>query len=170
MNSFAEIKGLVVDDIAKSVFSDRPDLHVRAKGEFLGRRSFRGDAFEANNGPFWQRMEDDGSILCACRVERMHLNGARNLHGGRLLDGVCRLLPVRLRRPPLHGPAVTVSSACEFLDAAHEAELVERTGEVIREGHSLIFLRGMLNSAKRPLFSFLSPIKRMKLKMPPAGA
>jgi hypothetical protein len=44
MNSFAEIKGLAVGDIAKSAFSDRPDLHVRAEGEFLGRRSFRGDA------------------------------------------------------------------------------------------------------------------------------
>jgi len=72
--------------------------------------------------------------------------------------------------PPAARPAVTVSFACEFLDAAHEGELVEGTGEVIREGRLLTFLRGMLNTPKRPLFSFLSLIKRVKLKMPPGGA
>ena len=68
----------------------------------------------------------------------------------------------------LQGPGVTVSFSCEFLDAAHEGELVECDGEITRAGGSLIFLRGMLKSAARSLFSFSGTIKRVKWK-PPAG-
>ena len=63
---------------------------------------------------------------------------------------------------------MTVSFACEFLDAAHEGELVECDGEITRAGGSLIFLRGMLRSGERSLFSFSGTIKRVKWK--PAGA
>ena len=50
---------------------------------------------------------------------------------------------------------MTVSFACEFLDAAHEGELVEGTGEVIREGRLLTFLRGMLNTPQAAAVQFL---------------
>jgi acyl-coenzyme A thioesterase PaaI-like protein len=57
----------------------------------------------------------------------------------------------------LQGPGVTVSFGCEFLDAAREGELVERSGELMRAGGSLIFVRGVLKSEDRPLFSFQEP-------------
>ena len=81
---------------------------------------------------------------------------------------------VHLKRLPtqgaavLQGPGVTVSFSCEFLDAAHEGELVECDGEISRAGGSLIFLRGMLRSGERSLFSFSGTIKRVKWK-PGAG-
>jgi len=65
---------------------------------------------------------------------------------------------------------VTVSFACEFLDAAREGELVEGFGEITRAGVSMIFLRGMLKSAERPLFSFSGTIKRVRRGIPAAGA
>ena len=71
-----------MNELAKSAFLNRPDLHVSTEGEFAGWRTWTRDAFETNNGPFWHRMEDDGSIRCAFRVEKKHLNGARNVHGG----------------------------------------------------------------------------------------
>jgi hypothetical protein len=61
---------------------------------------------------------------------------------------------------------VTVSFACEFLDAAREGELVEGSGEIMRAGGSMIFLRGVLKSAERPLFTFSGTIKRVKRRMP----
>ena len=64
----------------------------------------------------------------------------------------------------LQGPGVTVSFSCEFLDAAHEGELVECEGEITRAGGSLIFLRGKLTSGGRPLFTFSGTIKRVKRK------
>ena len=71
--------------------------------------------------------------------------------------------------PVLQGPGVTVSFACEFLDAAREGELVEGTVEITRAGGSLIFLRGLLTSGERSLFTFSGTIKRVKRRMPPAA-
>ena len=71
-----------MDDLTRSAFLNRPDLHVQTEGEFAGWRTWSRDNFESHNGPFWHRMEDDGQIRCAFRVERKHLNGMRNVHGG----------------------------------------------------------------------------------------
>ena len=70
----------------------------------------------------------------------------------------------------LQGPAVTVSFSSEFLDAAREGDLVECTGEVTRAGGSLIFVRGMLTSGDRPLFTFSGTIKRVKRKARPEAS
>ena len=72
--------------------------------------------------------------------------------------------------PVLQGPGVTVSFACEFLDAARERELVEGTGEIMRAAGSMIFLRGMLKSGERVLFTFSGTIKRVKQRLPPAAS
>jgi acyl-coenzyme A thioesterase PaaI-like protein len=69
----------------------------------------------------------------------------------------------------LKGPGVTVSFACEFLDAAREGELVEGSCEVMRAGGSMIFLRGLLNSGERTLFTFSGTIKRVKRRALPAA-
>ena len=55
----------------------RPDLHIATEGEFAGWRTWRRDSFESNNGPFWHKIEDDGTVRCAFRVENKHLNGMR---------------------------------------------------------------------------------------------
>jgi hypothetical protein len=54
-----------VDDLTKSAFLDRPDLHVELLGEFKGWRARSRDNFETHNGPFYHRMDDDGRIHCA---------------------------------------------------------------------------------------------------------
>jgi acyl-coenzyme A thioesterase PaaI-like protein len=66
----------------------------------------------------------------------------------------------------LQGPGVTVSFACEFLDAAREGELVEGFGEIMRAGGSMIFLRGLLKSGQRPLFTFSGTLKRVGRRIP----
>jgi acyl-coenzyme A thioesterase PaaI-like protein len=157
-----------VNELPKNAFDQRPDLHVETEGEFAGWRTWTRDNFETHNGPFWHRMEEDGSIRCAFRVEKKHLNGASNVHGGAFMSFADYCL-FATASPLLQGPAVTVSFACEFLDAAREGELVEGFGEITRAGVSMIFLRGMLKSAGRPLFSFSGTIKRVKRGMPAAG-
>jgi acyl-coenzyme A thioesterase PaaI-like protein len=72
--------------------------------------------------------------------------------------------------PVLQGPGVTVSFACEFLDAAREGELVEGTGEIMRAGGSMIFMRGLLISGERTLFTFSGTIKRVKRRIPANAA
>jgi hypothetical protein len=41
-----------VDELTKSAFLNRPDLHVETSGEFAGWRTWSRDNFETNNGPF----------------------------------------------------------------------------------------------------------------------
>jgi acyl-coenzyme A thioesterase PaaI-like protein len=156
-----------VDELTKSAFLNRPDLHVGTDGEFAGWRTWSRDNFETHNGPFWHRMEDDGSIRCAFRVETKHLNGSHNVHGGCFMTFADYCL-FAIAGPVLNGPGVTVGFGCEFLDAAREGELIEGTGEVTRAGGSLIFLRGQLRSGERTLLTFSGTIKRVRRK--PASA
>ena len=154
-----------MDDLTKSAFLNRPDLHVGTEGEFAGWRTWSRDTFESHNGPFWHRMDDDGQIHCAFRVEKKHLNGMSNVHGGAFMAFADYCL-FAIAAPVLEGPGVTVSFACEFLDAAREGELVEGTGEIMRAGGSMIFLRGLLKSGERSLFTFSGTIKRVKRRAP----
>jgi acyl-coenzyme A thioesterase PaaI-like protein len=157
-----------VDDLTKSAFLDRPDLHLETEGEFAGWRTWSRDNFETHNGPFYHRMDDQGRIQCAFRIEAKHLNGASNVHGGAFMSFADYCL-FAIATPVLQGPGVTVSFACEFLDAAREGELVEGSGEIMRAGGSMIFLRGLLKSGDRPLFTFSGTIKRVKRRPPAAG-
>jgi acyl-coenzyme A thioesterase PaaI-like protein len=59
-----------------------------------------------------------------------------------------------------------LSFACEFLAAVRQGELIEGRCEITRAGNSIIFLRGMLTSADRPVFSFSGSIKRIAQKLP----
>jgi uncharacterized protein (TIGR00369 family) len=152
-----------VDQLTKTAFLNRPDLHVETTGEFRGWRTWSRDNFETNNGPFYHRMEDDGSIRCAFRVEKKHLNGASNVHGGAFMSFADYCL-FAVASPLLQGPAVTVSFGCEFLDAAREGELVESGCEIMRAGSSMIFLRGVLRCGDRPLLTFSGTIKRVRRK------
>jgi acyl-coenzyme A thioesterase PaaI-like protein len=146
----------------------RPDVVVAAEGEFAGWTTWSRDSFESNNGPFWHRLESDGRVRCAFRVEKKHLNGMRNVHGGCFMTFADYCLFAFASRE-LQGPGVTVSFGCEFLDAAREGDLIEASGEVTRAGGSLIFLRGILTCGERSLFTFSGTIKRVK-KRPPATA
>jgi acyl-coenzyme A thioesterase PaaI-like protein len=94
-------------------------------------------------------------------VQKKHLNGMHNVHGGCFMAFADYCL-FATAAPVLQGPGVTVSFACEFLDAAREGELVEGTGEIMRAGGSMIFMRGLLKSGERTLFTFSGTIKRVK--------
>jgi acyl-coenzyme A thioesterase PaaI-like protein len=154
-----------VDDITKTAYP-HAGLEVATEGEFKGWRTWTRDNFETHNGPFWHRVEDDGSVRCAFRVENKHLNGSgHNVHGGALMSFADYCL-FAIASTILEGPAVTLSFGCEFLDAAREGELVEGSGEITRAGGSVIFLRGLLKSGERPLFTFSGTIKRVKRRTP----
>jgi acyl-coenzyme A thioesterase PaaI-like protein len=153
-----------VDERTQPASRPRPDLHLATEGEFKGWRTWTGDNFETSNGPFWHRVNPDGSVNCAFRVDKKHLNGASNVHGGAFMSFADYCL-FAIASPIMEGPGVTLSFGCEFLDAAREGELIEGSGEVTRAGGSIIFLRGVLKSAGRPLFTFSGTIKRIKRRV-----
>lgn len=131
-----------------------------ASGDFAGWWSWPNDHYEAHSGPFWHRVEADGNVRCAFRIEQKHINGSGSVHGGCLMTFADYCL-FALCGPTLgYGHGVTLSFACEFIDAARLGELVEGTGEVIRTGRSVVFVRGLLSSGSRPLLNFSGTIKR----------
>ena len=152
-----------MNERAKPAFPIPPGIDVETEGEFAGWRTWRRDNFETHSGPFWHRIDENGQVQCVFRVEKKHLNGSGNVHGGCFMTFADYSL-FAFASPILKGPGVTVSFACEFLDAAREGELVEGRGEITRAGGSLIFLRGTLKSGERTLFTFSGTIKRVKRK------
>ena len=157
-----------LDDLTKPSRANRPDLHVETEGEFAGWQTWTRDRFETHTGPFWHRTEGDGSVRCAFRVEKKHLNGMDNVHGGCFMTFADYCL-FAFATSELENTGVTVSFGCEFLAAAREGELIIGSGEIMRAGGSMIFLRGVLKSGERPLFTFSATIKRVRSK-PPAKA
>jgi len=158
-----------VNELPKNAFRQRPDLHTETEGEFKGWRTWTRDSFETHNGPFWHRMEADGRIRSAFRVEKKHLNGAGNVHGGCFMSFADYCL-FATAATVLQGPGVTVSFACDFLDAGREGELIEGFTEITRAGGSLIFMRGELKSGERVVFTFSGTIMRVKRPLPTAKA
>lgn len=158
-----------MNELPKNAFRQRPDLHVETEGEFKGWRTWTRDSFETHNGPFWHRIDENGKVQCAFRVEQKHLNGMRNVHGGAFMSFADYCL-FAIASSHLDGPGVTIGFSCEFLDAAREGELIECDGEITRAGGSLIFLRGTLKSGDRSLFTFSGTIKRVKRKPPTAAS
>lgn len=139
-----------------------PDLSG-VEGEFAGWRTWSDDTFEMHSGPFWHRREPDGTIHCAFRVQKKHLNSSSNVHGGCFMTFADYCL-FAIAAPVLQGAGVTVDFACQFLDAGREGDLILGTGEVTHAGGSLIFVRGQLTVGERTLFTFSGTIKRRRLK------
>jgi len=133
------------------------------EGEWAGWYYWgEGDPFEAQSGPFFFREEDGGAIRCAFRAEKKHMNGGGFMHGGCMVTFADFALFALAWRELKDVHAVTVSLNSEFLSAGAIGDLVECTGEVVKAGGSLIFLRGMLTTAGRPLMTFSGLIKKMK--------
>jgi acyl-coenzyme A thioesterase PaaI-like protein len=155
-----------LNDLPNTAYFRRPDAHVETEGEFAGWRTWKRDSFETHIGPFWHRMDDQGRVSCAFRVEKKHLNGARNVHGGCYMAFADYCL-FSMASPLLEGPGVTLTFGGEFIDAAREGDLIIGSGEVVRAGGSIFFLRGILKSGERPLFTFSGTLKRTKRRTVP---
>jgi uncharacterized protein (TIGR00369 family) len=131
------------------------------EGEFAGWRYWSGDPFENASGPFYYREEADGSIRCAFRAEARHMNGGGFMHGGCIMTFADACL-FSLATKELEGThAVTVSLGGEFIGPAHEGDLVECTGEVLKAGKSMVFVRGLIFTGDTPMMSFSGVIKKV---------
>ena len=55
---------------------------------------------------------------------------------------------------------VTVQLDSTLIDGAYVGELIEATGEVVRAGGSLIFVRGQITTGQRTLMTFSGIIRK----------
>jgi acyl-coenzyme A thioesterase PaaI-like protein len=61
--------------------------------------------------------------------------------------------------------SVTATFNCELVGTAREGDLVECTGEVVKAGRSMVFVRGIISNAAaggEPMASFSSVLKKTR--------
>jgi uncharacterized protein (TIGR00369 family) len=121
-----------------------------------------GDPFEDLTGPFYMRDDPDGTRRSAFRVETKHLNGGGNIHGGCLMTFADFSLFMIGHKALQDVESVTVTLNGEFVGPAKVGDLIEATGEVVRAGRSMVFIRGMLSCAGEPLLNYSGVVKKLK--------
>ncbi len=120
------------------------------------------DPFEDLIGPFYLKDNGDGTNRAAFVAEaERHCNGGGMLHGG-LLMSFADFALFAIAKKALGGFGVTVAFNSEFVSAGQAGELVEATGEIMRDTKSLIFVRGKIFSGDRTIMSFSGIIKKVR--------
>lgn len=132
-------------------------------GEFAGWTTYDlKDTFDQTVGPFYFRPDPDGSMRCAFRAEQKHMNAGHRMHGGCLMTFADIALFQTAYQEMEGSNGVTVQLDSTFVDAVRVGDLVEATGEVVRAGGSLIFVRGRISVEDRTVMTFSGVIKRWK--------
>ena len=132
------------------------------EGEWAGWKIWSSDPFELLSGPFYARQNEAGAMVCAFRAEAKHMNGGGAMHGGALLTFADYALFCIAHEALAGGGSVTASLNGEFIDAAREGDLIEARGEVVRAGGSLVFIRGLVSTAGKPLLNFSAIVKKVR--------
>lgn len=138
--------------------------NVIQTGEWAGWNAYSADPYEDLAGPFYYRVEADGQVRCAFRAERKHMNGGDFMHGGCLMTFADYALFCIARNDLQGSGSVTASLNGEFVDSATVGELIECTGEVVRAGGSLVFIRGQIFTGSRTLLNFSAIVKKIRRK------
>lgn len=118
------------------------------------------DPYETAIGPFCFRVED-GATRCGFEPKPHHLNGGGTIHGGCLMSFADFALFAIAHNALTGAKAVTLTCNSEFIGAGTMGGVVEATGEVLRETRSLIFVRGLVTQASRPLLAFSGTLKKI---------
>jgi len=119
-----------------------------------------GDPFEDLAGPFYYRVAEDGRPICAFRAEEKHMNGQGFMHGGCVMAFADFSLFIIARDVLVDAYGVTATFNGEFIGPARPGDLVECTGEVVKAGRSLVFVRGTIANGGEPMMSFSAVLKK----------
>jgi len=134
---------------------------VVTEGEFAGWKSWVGDPFETQSGPFYFHEDEEGKAVGAFRADASHMNGAGFMHGGCMLTFADFALFAIAHRELGGDHAVTLNLSGDFLGPIGPGALVEARGEVTRGGGKTIFVRGMITGDGEPALSFTGIIRRL---------
>lgn len=130
-------------------------------GEFTGWETYDlHGTFDQVVGPFYFRPDPDGRMRCAFRAEAKHMNAGGRMHGGCLMTFADIALFQTAYQEMEGKNGVTVQLDSTLVDGVYEGELVEATGEVVRAGGSLIFVRGQITVEARTVMTFSGVIRK----------
>ena len=129
------------------------------EGEFNGWHTWPEEPFEYDTaGPFYMRTDENGPVA-AFRAQRKHMNAGGVVHGGCLMTFADYAL-FAIGHQGMEGVyGLTVAFTPEFLDGAREGELIEARGDLLRQGRSISFVRGIITADGRPVLNFSGTIK-----------
>ena len=134
-------------------------------GDWAGWRAWSGlDPFEDQSGPFYFREGEDGRVTTAFRAETKHMNGGGFMHGGCMMTFADFSLFAIAWKELADSRAVTVSLNGEFVGPARPGDLVTGSGEVVRAGGSLLFVRGLISTGTGPMLNFSGVIKKIRAR------
>jgi len=140
-----------------------------SEGEWAGWSYYPGgDPYEDLAGPFYVRDQEDGTALCAFRAERKHLNGGGFMHGGCIMTFADFCLFMIARPVLADSHSVTATFNGEFVGSVYEGQIVECTGEVVKAGRSMVFVRGLITTGGEPVMPFSAVIKKVRPRNVPA--
>jgi len=133
------------------------------EGEWAGwSRRERNESFESIAGPYYFRTDLPGGARQAFRAEPRHMNAGGFMHGGCIMSFADFCL-FSLARPELRTAyGVTATLNGEFTGSVHVGDLVEGSGEIVKAGGSLIFVRGLVTTSGKPVLNFSGVIKKVK--------
>jgi acyl-coenzyme A thioesterase 13 len=132
-----------------------------SEGEFAGWHIYDlHGTFDQVVGPFYFRADPDGRMRCAFRAEPKHMNAGGRMHGGCLMTFADIALFQTAYQEMEGKNGVTVQLDSTLIDGGYVGELIEATGEVVRAGGSLIFVRGQITTGARTLMTFSGIIKK----------
>ncbi len=124
-------------------------------------RHWAGDKAEDYIGPFFFTMNGENSQT-AFRVQEHHCNAHDSLHGGVLMAFADYTLCLCANGGENESVA-TVSCNSEFIAPAFKGDLVQGSGELIKRGGSMVFVRCELRVNKKVVLISSAVIKRIRL-------
>lgn len=136
-------------------------LTTMTEGEWAGWSWYPGgDPYEDLAGPFYFKVGDDGRPVCAFKAEHKHMNGGGFMHGGCVMTFADFCLFVIAREELKDHHAVTATFNGEFVGTARPGEIVQCTGEVVKSGRSMVFVRGLITAPAGTMMSFSAVLKK----------
>lgn len=121
------------------------------------------DPFEDHCGPYHWRELDGGGWATGFTAAPHHMNGHGAMHGGCLMTFADYSLFVIARDALREHSSVTATFNAELVGTARVGERVECTGEVVKAGRSMVFVRGLVvnvTAGREPMMSFSAVIKK----------
>ncbi len=117
------------------------ELPSAAALEGWKRREMKG--IPASLEALWTRRDDSG-YRYAVQLDERHANAQGMVHGGVLMSFADHALSLLVWEAADRAPCSTVHLDNHFLTAVHPPAFVELDGEILRQGRSLVFARGVL--------------------------
>jgi len=122
------------------------------------------DPYEMHTGPMFIK-NVDGHWISRLYLEKKHMNGQGNIHGGMLATFADYALFAIVRDLMMEQGAVTITLNTELMASAQEGVTLEAKGELIHETGRMLFLRGLIYNGDQTLMSFSGVLRKVTRKI-----